>query len=74
MKALVVKFGMILIFLAFVFYVIIALMGCLSCVFGASESYYCTTYCMAVKISALVVLVAWMAWFIYSIVRYKKNV
>ena len=73
MKALLIKFGLILIFLAFVDYVVIAIMGCVSCVFGASENYFCNTYCWMVKAFAAITFAAWLAWFSYSIVKSRKS-
>lgn len=73
MKTLLVKFGLILVFLAFLDYVIIAIMGCVSCIFGATENYFCNTYCWIVKTFALVTLGLWMIWFGYSIIQLKRK-
>lgn len=73
MKTLFIKFGLILIFLAFVDYVIIAIMGCVSCIFGATEDYFCNTYCWIVKTFAAVTFAGWLIWFAYSILEHKRK-
>lgn len=73
MKILLIKFGLLLIVLAFVNYFIFALLGCLACVLGASENYYCTTYCWMIKTFSGLTFAMWVSWFAYSIIKLKKT-
>ena len=73
MKIVLIKFGLLLVFLAFIDYVVIAIMGCVSCIFGADENYFCSTYCWMVKTFAVITFVAWLAWFSYSMIQTKKE-
>jgi hypothetical protein len=74
MKTLYIKFGLLLVFLAFANYIVFALIGCLSCVLGATDNYFCSTYCWMIKgVSAFTILV-WAVWFTYSIIQFKKRV
>lgn len=73
MKTVLIKFGLLLVFLAFIDYVVIALMGCISCIFGAEENYFCTTYCWMVKSFAAITFVVWLAWFSYSLIQIKRK-
>lgn len=73
MKTVLIKFGLLLVFLAFVDYVVIALMGCVSCVFGADENYFCSTYCWMVKTFAAVTFAAWLVWFSFSMFQVGKK-
>lgn len=47
--ALLIKFGIILPLLLFVDYLLMAALGCISCLFGVGDGWYCGTYCLLGK-------------------------
>ncbi len=73
MKALYIKFGLLLILLAFANYILFAVLGCISCLFGATDNYFCSTYCCLMKGIAASTFLLWLGWFSYSIYQFKKQ-
>ena len=63
MKTVVLKYVMILPIILFALWVGLTLFGCVSCIFGASEVYYCNAYCVISRTAVAVVLVAYIVFF-----------
>ena len=72
MKKLLIKFGIILTALLFADYVIIALFGCVSCILGAKDQYFCETYCWIVRVFLALSLTVFFGYVIYQISIYNK--
>ena len=50
---LVIKLAVVLPLIIFVDYIVMSVLGCVSCFMGAGENYFCGTYCIIGKILAL---------------------
>ncbi len=72
MKKILIKFGLILTVLLFVDYVIVAIFGCVSCLLGAEDQYFCETYCWIVRLFIAFSLVVYLGYFIYQVSMYRK--
>ncbi len=72
MKQILIKFGLILTVLLFVDYVVIALIGCISCLFGAQDNYFCETYCWLVRSMVGLSFIVFLGYFIYAIYKHNK--
>ena len=72
MKNILIKFGLILTLLVFVDYVIIAIFGCTSCLLGASDQYFCETYCWIVRSIIALSLIVYLGYFSYEVYLYRK--
>lgn len=72
MKKLLLKFGLILTVLLFVDYVIVAIFGCVSCLLGAEDQYFCEVYCWIARSLVGLSLVVYFGYFIYHISMYRK--
>lgn len=73
MKTLLIKFGLIFIFLSFIGYVTLVIMGCLTCMFSASENAFCNTYCWIIKIGGAIVFAAWLARFAFEAYKLRNS-
>jgi hypothetical protein len=77
MKAsILIKVFLILPLLVFIDYVLMILIGCASCLFGAEKNFYCGSYCIAGKI-ILIITALFFIFLIYpdikSIFNLKKD-
>jgi hypothetical protein len=71
-----IKLFFVLPLILFVDYILMALLGCTTCLFGLGEKFYCGTFCLAGKI-ILVLSAIFFGYLIYpdikSIFKPKKN-
>lgn len=72
MKNILIKFGLILTVLLFVDYVIVALFGCVSCLLGAEDQYFCETYCWLVRSFIALGFFVFLGYFIHAIYKHRK--
>ena len=73
MKSVVIKYSIILPVLLFLVYIGLVLLGCISCVFGATESYYCNQYCTIAKITIGVIFAIYIFMFVRALLKAKKK-
>jgi hypothetical protein len=52
----------------FIDYVLMAILGCTSCLFGVGESYYCGSYCLLGK-GLLLLSAVLFGWYLYPDIR-----
>lgn len=74
MKKIIVKYAIILPFVLFAIYVGLALLGCVSCVAGASDAYFCNTYCPIAKTAIVLILATYAGFFAYSMYRERTSI
>ncbi|MFC2107151.1 hypothetical protein ACFLRY_02325 [Bacteroidota bacterium] len=73
MKIVIIKYSIILPVLLFLMYISLVLLGCISCVFGATESYYCNQYCTIAKITIGVIFAIYLFMFLRALLKAKKE-
>ena len=73
MKSIMLKYSLILPLLLFLMWVGLTVFGCISCFFGADETYYCTKYCVIAKISIAAVLIGYFAFFAKSLYNHYRS-
>ena len=73
MKKIVLKYAIMLPVLLFAIYAGLALLGCVSCIMGASDTYFCNTYCPLAKAVITILLVAYAVSFMYTLYREKTS-
>lgn len=73
MKSVIIKYSIILPVILFVMYIGLVLLGCISCVFGATESYYCNQYCMIAKITIGAIFAIYIFMFVRALLKAKKK-
>ncbi|MFP4470294.1 MAG: hypothetical protein ACLFPE_06405 [Bacteroidales bacterium] len=73
MKTIILKYSLILPLLMFFMWVGLTLFGCISCFFGADETFYCTRYCLIAKISIAAILLGYVAAFTKSLYTHYKS-
>lgn len=66
---LIIKIAVVLPFIIFVAYILMSALGCISCLIGAGESYFCGTYCYIGKIFTIISVV----FFLYFIFPELKS-
>ncbi len=73
MKTVIIKYSIILPLMLFLMYIGLVLFGCVSCVLGASENYYCTAYCIIARISMGVIFALYIFMFVRALIKAKKK-
>jgi hypothetical protein len=52
----------------FIDYILMAMLGCVSCLFGVGDSYYCGPYCLLGK-GLLLISAVLFGWYLYPDIR-----
>jgi hypothetical protein len=67
-KPVIIKFLLVLPLIIFVDYIIMAVLGCVTCLFGFGEDFYCGSFCLAGKI-ILALSAVFFGYLIYPDIR-----
>ena len=73
MKTVMLKYAIILPVILFAIWVGLTIFGCVSCIFGAGENYYCNAYCITARIVVAVILLSYLTFFGRALFRERKH-
>jgi len=73
MRTVLLKYALLLPLILFFIWLGLVIFGCMACFFGATETYYCTNYCMIAKISVSMILAAYVIFFARSLFYANKK-
>lgn len=73
MKTVILKYAIILPIILFSIWVGLTIFGCVSCIFGAGEAYYCNAYCITSRIVVALVLLTYLVFFGRALFRERNH-
>lgn len=72
MKAVLIKYSLLLPLILFFIWIGLTLAGCISCFFDVGEDFYCTKYCFISKIAITVILGIYAFFFGRDVFNHRK--